>query len=814
MMEGGFPMPVKPYVPAEIEPKWQKFWDDRQAFAASKDHTKPKFYGLIEFPYPSGHGLHVGHPRSNTAMDIISRMRRMQGFNVLFPIGWDAFGLPTENYAIKNNIHPAIVTKQNVDHFREQLKKIGFSFDYSREVDTTDPNYYKWTQWIFLKLFDHGMVFRDKTLVNYCPSCKVVLSNEDSQGGKCDICHGDVIQLPKDVWYLRITAYADKLLQGLETVDYPENIKQQQINWIGKSTGAFVKFPLEGTGETVEIYTTRPDTLFGVTFMVMAPEHPLIDKYAGQIKNMEAIQAYRDECAKKTEFERTQLTKEKTGLQIEGLSAVTPLTGKVVPIFISDYVMMGYGTGAIMAVPAHDQRDWEFAHKFGIDIIEVIKGGDIEKEAYTGDGEMINSDFLNGYTNKKDSIARVLEEIEKKGIGKAGVQYKMKDWAFNRQRYWGEPIPLIHCPKCGVVAVPYEELPLRLPEIDDFQPGTDGKSPLARIDSFVNCTCPKCGGAAQRETDTMPQWAGSSWYFLRYVDPHNDKAFADPEELKYWLPVDWYNGGMEHVTRHLLYSRFWHRFLYDIGEVPTPEPYAKRTAQGMILGSDGEKMSKSRGNVVNPDEIIAEIGADAFRMYEMFMGAFDQAIPWSTNGARGCRKFLDRVWRLQDMMAPADCPDVFSEDMRVSMHQTIKKVTEDFEKMKFNTAIAQMMTLVNEIYQKGSITPGEYKALLLLLSPVSPHICEEIWQDQGYGEPIYTQPWPKYDEKYLVRDEVEIAVQLNGKVKGKLMVPITMTREEAQATLPDSDEVKRLIGDKQIVKCIYVPGRLLNLVVK
>ncbi len=814
MIEGGLTMPVKPYVPAEIEPKWQKYWDDHQAFAASKDHTKPKFYGLIEFPYPSGHGLHVGHPRSNTAMDIISRMRRMQGFNVLFPIGWDAFGLPTENYAIKNNIHPAIVTKQNVDHFREQLKKIGFSFDYSREVDTTDPNYYKWTQWIFLKLFDHGMVFRDKTLVNYCPSCKVVLSNEDSQGGKCDICHGDVVQLPKDVWYLRITAYADKLLQGLETVDYPENIKQQQVNWIGKSTGAFVKFPLEGADEKVEIYTTRPDTLFGVTFMVMAPEHPLIDKYAGQIRNMDAIQAYRDECAKKTEFERTQLTKEKTGLKIEGLSAVNPLTGKVVPIFISDYVMMGYGTGAIMAVPAHDQRDWEFAHKFNIPIVQVIKGGDIEQEAYTGDGEMINSDFLNGYTNKKDSIARVLEEIEKKGIGKAGVQYKMKDWAFNRQRYWGEPIPLIHCPKCGVVAVPYEELPLRLPEIDDFQPGTDGKSPLARIDSFVNCTCPKCGGAAQRETDTMPQWAGSSWYFLRYCDPHNDQAFASQEELKYWLPVDWYNGGMEHVTRHLLYSRFWHRFLYDIGEVPTPEPYAKRTAQGMILGSDGEKMSKSRGNVVNPDEIIAEIGADAFRMYEMFMGAFDQAIPWSTNGARGCRKFLERVWRLQDMIAPTPCPDAFSDDLKVSMHQTIKKVTEDYEKMKFNTAIAQMMTLVNEIYQKGSITPGEYKALLLLLSPVSPHICEEIWQEQGYGEPVYTQSWPKYDEKYLVRDEVEIAVQLNGKVKGKLMVPVTMTREEAQAALPDSDEVKRLVGDKQIVKCIYVPGRLLNLVVK
>ena len=804
-------MALKPYVPAEVEPKWQKFWDDKQAFAASKDHTKPKFYGLIEFPYPSGAGLHVGHPRSNTAMDIISRMRRMQGYNVLFPIGWDAFGLPTENYAIKNNIHPAIVTKQNVDHFRQQLKKIGFSFDYSREVDTTDPNYYKWTQWIFLKLFEHGMVFRDKTLVNYCPSCKVVLSNEDSQGGKCDICHGDVIQLPKDVWYLRITAYADKLLQGLETVDYPENIKMQQVNWIGKSTGAFVKFPLEGTQEKVEIYTTRPDTLFGVTFMVMAPEHPLIDKYAAQIKNMADIEAYRDVCAKKTEFERTQLTKEKTGLKIEGLSAVNPLTGKVVPIFISDYVMMGYGTGAIMAVPAHDQRDWEFAHKFNIPIVQVIKGGDIEQEAYTGDGEMINSDFLNGYTNKKDSIARVLEEIEKKGIGRAGVQYKMKDWAFNRQRYWGEPIPLIHCPKCGVVAVPYEELPLRLPEIDDFQPGTDGKSPLARIDSFVNCPCPKCGGPAQRETDTMPQWAGSSWYFLRYCDPHNDKAFADPEELKYWLPVDWYNGGMEHVTRHLLYSRFWHRFLYDIGEVPTPEPYAKRTAQGMILGTDGEKMSKSRGNVVNPDEIIAEIGADAFRMYEMFMGAFDQAIPWSTNGARGCRKFLDRVWRLQEIVTGEDA---FSDDLKVSMNQTIKKVTEDYEKMKFNTAIAQMMTLVNEIYQKGSITKGEYKTLLLLLSPVSPHICEEIWQEMGFGEPVYTQPWPKFDEKFLVRDEVEIAVQLNGKVKGKLMVPVTMTKETAQEELPKLDAVKALIGDKQIVKCIYVPGRLLNLVIK
>ena len=804
-------MPIQPYNPKAIEPKWQKIWAETHAFEAEASHDKPKFYGLIEFPYPSGAGLHVGHPRSNTAMDIISRKRRMQGYNVLFPIGWDAFGLPTENYAIKNHVHPAHVTKGNIDHFRKQLQMLGFSFDYTREVNTTDPDYFKWTQWIFLKMFEHGLVFRDKTLVNYCPHCKVVLSNEDSQGGKCDVCHNDVVQLPKDVWYLRITKYADRLLEGLKTVDYPENIAQQQVNWIGKSTGAFVRFPFEGLDETIEIYTTRPDTLFGVTFMVMAPEHPLIDKYAARISNMDAVRAYRDECAKKTEFERTQLVKDKTGLKLEGLAAVNPLTGKVVPIYLSDYVMMGYGTGAIMAVPAHDQRDWEFAHKFGIDIVQVIKGGDIEKEAYAGDGEMINSGFLNGYTNKKDSIARAVEEVEKLGCGRAGVQYKMKDWAFNRQRYWGEPIPLVHCPKCGVVAVPYEELPLRLPEVENFEPGTDGKSPLARIPEFVNCSCPKCGGPAQRETDTMPQWAGSSWYFLRYCDPHNDKVFADRKELDYWMPVDWYNGGMEHVTRHLLYSRFWHQFLYDLGEVSCPEPYAKRTAQGMILAADGEKMSKSRGNVINPDNVVDEIGADAFRCYEMFMGAFDQAIPWSTNGAKGCRKFLDRVWRLQEKLVDSD---KYSKGMNSLMHETIKKVSEDYEKMKFNTAIAQMMTLVNEMVQKGSVTKGEYKTLLLLLSPVAPHICEEIWQAQGYGAPVYTQPWPSFDEKHLVRDEVEIAVQINGKVKGKLMVPVTLTKEEAQAELPNKDEVKKLIGDKQIVKCIYVPGRLLNLVVK
>ena len=597
----------------KIEPKWQKNWEDAQLFKAEDFSKKPKFYGLVEFPYPSGAGMHVGHIKAYTSIEVISRKRRMQGYNVLFPIGFDAFGLPTENYAVKTNTHPRIITDVNIKKFSDQLRKVGFSFDWDRTIDTTDENYYHWTQWIFLKLYEHGLVFRDKTLVNYCPHCKVVLANEDSQGGKCDICHSDVIQLPKVVWYLRITDYAEKLLQGLNDVDYPENIKLQEVNWIGKSTGAFVDFSFNGVDEKIEIYTTRPDTLFGVTFMVMAPEHPLIDKYADRITNMDAIQAYREECAKKTEFERTQLVKDKTGLKIEGLEAVNPVNGKVVPIFISDYVMMGYGTGAIMAVPAHDQRDWEFAHKFGIDIIEVIKGGDIEKEAYTGDGEMVNSGFLNGLTNKKDSIAKMTEYLVEKGIGHAGIQYKMKDWAFNRQRYWGEPIPLIHCPNCGVVPVPYEELPLRLPEIQDFEPGEDGKSPLARIPEFVNCTCPKCGGPAERETDTMPQWAGSSWYFLRYVDPHNNKAFADPEKIKYWMPVDWYNGGMEHVTRHLLYSRFWHHFLYDIGEVSTPEPYAKRSAQGMILGSDGDKMSKSKGNVVDPLDIVNEYGADDLR---------------------------------------------------------------------------------------------------------------------------------------------------------------------------------------------------------
>ncbi len=793
----------------KIEPKWQKNWEDAQLFKAEDFSKKPKFYGLVEFPYPSGAGMHVGHIKAYTSIEVISRKRRMQGYNVLFPIGFDAFGLPTENYAVKTNTHPRIITDVNIKKFSDQLRKVGFSFDWDRTIDTTDENYYHWTQWIFLKLYEHGLVFRDKTLVNYCPHCKVVLANEDSQGGKCDICHSDVIQLPKVVWYLRITDYAEKLLQGLNDVDYPENIKLQEVNWIGKSTGAFVDFSFNGVDEKIEIYTTRPDTLFGVTFMVMAPEHPLIDKYADRITNMDAIQAYREECAKKTEFERTQLVKDKTGLKIEGLEAVNPVNGKVVPIFISDYVMMGYGTGAIMAVPAHDQRDWEFAHKFGIDIIEVIKGGDIEKEAYTGDGEMVNSGFLNGLTNKKDSIAKMTEYLVEKGIGHAGIQYKMKDWAFNRQRYWGEPIPLIHCPNCGVVPVPYEELPLRLPEIQDFEPGEDGKSPLARIPEFVNCTCPKCGGPAERETDTMPQWAGSSWYFLRYVDPHNNKAFADPEKIKYWMPVDWYNGGMEHVTRHLLYSRFWHHFLYDIGEVSTPEPYAKRSAQGMILGADGEKMSKSRGNVVDPLDIVKEYGADTLRVYVMFMGDYGSAAPWNDKSVKGCRRFLDRVGGMIDLVQDEDV-----EELETAIHKAIKKVSSDIEDQKFNTAIACLMGLINDIYKAGKIGRNQLISFIKLLSPFAPHITEEIYAELG-GEGFLTvAPWPEYDEAKTVDAMIEIGVQVNGKFRGKVSIPKDCSKEEALAAGKAAPSVARFMEGKRLVKEIYVPGKILNFVVK
>ena len=734
----------------------------------------------------------------------------MQGYNVLFPIGFDAFGLPTENYAIKTNTHPREITDQNIAKFTNQLKSVGFSFDWSRVIDTTQEDFYKWTQWIFLKMFENGLVFRDKTLVNYCPSCKVVLSNEDSQGGKCDICHSDVIQKSKDVWYLRITQYADKLLEGLEDVDYPANIKQQQVNWIGKSTGAFVNFAVDGIDETLQIYTTRPDTLFGVTFMVIAPEHPLIDKYADRITNMDEIKAYREECAKKTEFERTQLVKEKTGVCIQGLEGVNPVNGKKIPIYIADYVMMGYGTGAIMAVPAHDQRDYDFAKKFGIDIIQVIKGGDIEKEAYTGDGEMINSDFLNGYTNKKDSIKRMLEELEKKGIGKAGVQYKMKDWAFNRQRYWGEPIPIVHCPKCGDVAVPYEELPLRLPKIKDFQPGEDGQSPLAKIDSFVNCKCPKCGGDAKRETDTMPQWAGSSWYFLRYVDPHNTEALADRKKMEYWMPVDWYNGGMEHVTRHMIYSRFWHHFLYDMGIVNTPEPYAKRSAQGMILGSDGDKMSKSKGNVVDPLDIVNEYGADALRTYVLFMGDYGAAAPWNDSSVRGCKRFLERVAGLTDIMTEEPA----AKDMEVKIHKAIKKVSSDIEAMKFNTAIACLMTLINEIYAVGKISKDDLVIFIKLLCPFAPHLCEEIWETIGGEGLLSLSQWPEYEESKTVEDSIEIGVQVNGKVRGTIVIPNGCAKEEALELAKKDERVASFLEGKTLVKEIYVPNKIVNFVAK
>lgn len=794
----------------KIEPKWQKKWEEQQAFKAVDGSDKPKFYGLVEFPYPSGAGMHVGHIKAYSSIEVLSRKRRMQGYNVLFPIGFDAFGLPTENYAIKTNTHPREITDQNIAKFTNQLKSVGFSFDWSRVIDTTQEDFYKWTQWIFLKMFENGLVFRDKTLVNYCPSCKVVLSNEDSQGGKCDICHSDVIQKSKDVWYLRITQYADKLLEGLEDVDYPANIKQQQVNWIGKSTGAFVNFSVDGIDETLQIYTTRPDTLFGVTFMVIAPEHPLIDKYADRITNMDAIKAYREECAKKTEFERTQLVKEKTGVCIQGLEGVNPVNGKKIPIYIADYVMMGYGTGAIMAVPAHDQRDYDFAKKFGIDIIQVIKGGDIEKEAYTGDGEMINSDFLNGYTNKKDSIKRMLEELEKKGIGKAGVQYKMKDWAFNRQRYWGEPIPIVHCPKCGDVAVPYEELPLRLPKIKDFQPGEDGQSPLAKIDSFVNCKCPKCGGDAKRETDTMPQWAGSSWYFLRYVDPHNTEALADRKKMEYWMPVDWYNGGMEHVTRHMIYSRFWHHFLYDMGIVNTPEPYVKRSAQGMILGSDGDKMSKSKGNVVDPLDIVNEYGADALRTYVLFMGDYGAAAPWNDSSVRGCKRFLERVAGLTDIMTEEPA----AKDMEVKIHKAIKKVSSDIEAMKFNTAIACLMTLINEIYAVGKISKDDLVIFIKLLCPFAPHLCEEIWETIGGEDLLSLSQWPEYEESKTVEDSIEIGVQVNGKVRGTIVIPNGCAKEEALELAKKDERVASFLEGKTLVKEIYVPNKIVNFVAK
>ena len=795
---------------SEVEKKWQDFWEKNETFKAVTGSEKPKYYTLVEFPYPSGSGMHVGHIKAYSGLEVVSRKRRLQGYNVLFPIGFDAYGLPTENTAIKTGVHPRTVTDRNIVKFTNQLKRVGFSFDWSRVIDTTDENYYKWTQWIFLKMFENGLVFRDKTLVNYCPSCKVVLSNEDSQGGHCDVCHSEIVQKTKEVWYLRITEYADKLLQGLDEVNYLPNIRLQQENWIGKSTGAFVDFKIKEKDETLKIYTTRPDTLYGVTFMVIAPEHPIIEKYRDSISNIDDLDAYKAECSKKSEFERTQLVKDKTGVKIEGLTAINPITSKEIPIYISDYVMMGYGTGAIMAVPAHDTRDYEFAKKFGIDIIEVIKGGDISKEAYTGDGEMVNSGELNGIANKKDAIAKMLEILEKKGCGKKGVQYKMKDWAFNRQRYWGEPIPIVHCPKCGMVAVPYDELPLKLPKVESFEPGKDGESPLAKIDSFVNCKCPKCGGDAKRETDTMPQWAGSSWYFLRYCDPDNREAFASKEALEYWMPVDWYNGGMEHVTRHMIYSRFWHKFLYDIGEVPCSEPYAKRTAQGLILGPDGEKMSKSKGNVVDPNDVVDNYGADVLRVYVLFMGDYEQAAPWSENSMKGCNRFLDRIWGLQDMLIDGD---EYRPELMSSMHKTVRKVSEDIETMKFNTAIASMMSLLNEVYALGSINKAELRSLLIILNPFAPHITSEMYE-RIYGGYIHEQKWVEYDEALCVDKEIEIAVQVNGKMRAKINIPADMEQADVLSLAKQDENVKKECEGKNIVKEIYVKGRLVNIVAK
>jgi len=802
---------MKEYIFSAIESKWQKYWDEHKTFEASNDFSKKKFYGLVEFPYPSGHGMHVGHIKAYSGLEVVSRKRRMQGYNVLFPIGFDAYGLPTENTAIKTGVHPRKVTDDNIKKFTGQLKKVGFSFDWSRVIDTTDENYYKWTQWIFLKMFENGLVFRDKTLVNYCPSCKVVLSNEDSQGGHCDVCHSEIVQKTKEVWYLRITEYADKLLQGLEEVDYLPNIKLQQQNWIGKSTGAFVNFKIKEQDEQLKIYTTRPDTLYGVTFMVIAPEHPIIQKYRNSIANIADLDAYKTECAKKSEFERTQLVKDKTGVKIDGLTAINPITGKEIPIYISDYVMMGYGTGAIMAVPAHDTRDYDFAKKFGIDIIEVIKGGDISKEAYTGDGEMVNSGELNGITNKKEAIEKMLTVLEKLGCGEKGVQYKMKDWAFNRQRYWGEPIPIVHCPHCGMVAVPYDELPLKLPPVENFEPGTDGESPLAKIDSFVHCKCPKCGCDAKRETDTMPQWAGSSWYFLRYCDPNNNNEFASQEALKYWMPVDWYNGGMEHVTRHMIYSRFWHKFLYDLGLVPTSEPYAKRTAQGLILGPDGEKMSKSRGNVVDPNDVVDEYGADVLRLYVLFMGDYEKAAPWSESSVKGCKRFVDRIWALQDKVVDSD---EYSDKLRSLMHKTIKKVSDDIESMKFNTAIASMMTLLNEIYNVGSITKKEFRDFLIILNPFAPHVTEELYQMIGCEGVLDEQEWVTYDEALCKDDTIEIVCQINGKVKSKLTIPTDAAKDDVIELAKADEAIVKATEGKNIVKEIYVPNKLVNLVVK
>ena len=795
-----------------IEKKWQDKWEETGAFHAETNSKKPKYYTMIEFPYPSGAGLHVGHPRSYTALDIIARKRRMEGYNVLYPIGWDAFGLPTENFAIKNKVHPKIVTAKNIANFTRQLKMLGFSFDWSREINTTDPSYYKWTQWIFLQLFKHGLAYKQEMPINWCTGCKVGLSNEEVVNGVCERCGSEVVQKRKSQWMLKITEYAQRLIDDLDDVNYLEKIKTQQKNWIGRSEGAEVKFKLS-TGDEMIVYTTRADTLFGATYTVMSPEHPLIEKMKDSITNYDEVLAYKTEAAKKSEFERTELAKEKTGVKLEGIYAVNPANGAKLPVFISDYVLVTYGTGAIMAVPAHDSRDWDFAKKFNLPIIEVVSGGkNVQEEAYTDvyKGNMVNSEFLNGLP-VKEAIPTMIEWLEKQGLGKRKVNFKLRYWVFSRQRYWGEPIPLVHCDKCGWVPIPESELPLELPEIETFEPGENGESPLAKAYDWIETTCPCCGGKAQRETDTMPQWAGSSWYFLRYMDPHNDEALASKEALEYWSPVDWYNGGMEHTTLHLLYSRFWHKFLYDIGVVPTKEPYMKRTSHGMILGENNEKMSKSRGNVVNPDEVVEEFGADAFRTYEMFIGAFDQSTPWSQQGLKGCYKFLERVWNLQSIV---NDEEGYSADLEKNINKAIKKVGEDFERMKFNTAIATMMSLVNDFSKKGSVTKDEYKTLITLLNPVAPHMTEELWLTYGNGELLSLQPWPKYDEGKTVDDEIEIVVQINGKIKDKLMIPAGLDKDGTQEAAMNTEKIKGLIEGKNVVKVIAVPGKLVNIVVK
>ena len=795
----------------QVELKWQKIWEDAHCFEAKDDYSMPKFYPLIEFPYPSGHGLHVGHPRSNTALDIIARKRRMEGYNVLYPIGWDAFGLPTENYAIKTGIHPAKVTHDNIEHFRAQLKRLGFSFDWSREINTTDPDYYKWTQWIFLKFFEKGLAYKAEIPINFCTSCKVGLANEEVVDGVCERCGGVVVQKVRSQWMLKITEYAQRLIDDLDDLDYIERVKIQQKNWIGRSEGAEVIFPIEGYPEGLKVYTTRCDTLFGATYMVVSPEHPIIDAMKDTIENMDEVREYQKAAARKSDLERAELNKEKTGVMLKGLKATNPVTGKLIPVWISDYVLMGYGTGAIMAVPAHDERDWEFAKKFNMPIIEVVAGGrNVQEECYSDveSGIMVNSGFLNGLT-VKEAIPTMIKWLEEKGIGEKKVNYKLRDWVFTRQRYWGEPIPLVHCDKCGWVPLPYSELPLKLPEIEDFEPTDDGSSALARATDWIKTTCPKCGGPANRETDTMPNWAGSSWYFIRYCDPHNDKELASREALEYWMPVDWYNGGMEHTTLHLLYSRFWYKFLYDIGVVPTKEPYKKRTSHGMILGENGEKMSKSRGNVVNPDDIVEEMGADAFRLYEMFMGAFDQPIPWSTQGARGCRRFLDRIWRMQDMVNDFDG---IRPEMKALVHGTIKKVSEDYEAMKYNTAIAAMMTMVNELYNSGSVSKEEFHILLTLLNPVAPHMTEELNQRLGYEQPLYCTPWPKWDESALVKNTIEYGVQVNGKIRARIELPIDMPKEEVEAAAKAHKDVVPFLEGKTVRKVIVVKN-IVNIVV-